>query len=113
MSKYRFKTQDELFNDFGNNWRAHGTGWIERMDEWFGKDYPDSGLQSVGTMVHQTSDGCYWSFTADMLILKESNPVISNSLILFPKNKVKKQTLVAIGLQPPCLLSSAVKHHKI
>lgn len=41
MENWRFKTEEELTNEFGKGWRyEHNDGWNPQMDEVLGKNIP-------------------------------------------------------------------------
>ena len=69
---FRFKTKQELFSEFGDNWRNTVTcGWFEGMDIFFGKDLMLD--MSEEKIEQELSDGGYvnygnWAFSFDTLI---------------------------------------------
>lgn len=85
---YRFKTEQEFINEFGENWRAvimrSGPDWADSMDHLFGQDFPyeDSQLNPrdsrypVNGRMNDPYTGCDWKISWEMLI--PNKPKIPN-----------------------------------
>jgi len=80
---YRFKTEEEMIKDHGENWKNSrpfpGCGWNEGMNHLLGKNYPHNiNLKTVKILpnMEDYSAGRYWGIHRNMLI--DNKPDVPN-----------------------------------